>query len=102
MSGPDRRYSSPDNPAAAAGEGPDHTGAVDNPEALSEIDQLVWQPNHRRRLDCVFVGSRHAHPSVQCRIHSARIAFDQPVDGIWASDHFDVIAELDVDSGESS
>jgi hypothetical protein len=47
----------------------------------------------------VFVGSRQAHPAAQCRIRTARLAFTQPVDGIWASDHFGVIAELDV-SGE--
>ena len=87
---------------AVAGEGSGYTWTVDNPEGRSEIDQLVGQPNHRRRLDYVFVGSRHAHPEARCRVDSARLAFDQPVDGIWASDHFGVIVELEVESGHTT
>jgi hypothetical protein len=44
--------------------------------------QNVGQPGHRRRLDYVFVGSRDAHPETSCRIESARLAFDQPTDGV--------------------
>jgi endonuclease/exonuclease/phosphatase family metal-dependent hydrolase len=81
---------------AVAGKGPGHTWTVDNPGARSEIEQLVGQPDHRRRLDYVFVGSRHAHPAAPCRILSAALAFDQPVDGIWASDHFGVVVDLEL------
>jgi len=84
-----------------AGDGPGHTWTTDNPGARLEIDQLVGQPNHHRRLDYIFVGTRQAHPAARCRIRTARLAFTQPVDGIWASDHFGVISELDVDGSDS-
>jgi hypothetical protein len=43
----------------------------------------------------VFVGSWHAHPNAHCGIRAATLAFDQPTDGIWPSDHFGVV-ELEV------
>src|SRR6266496_989921 len=72
-----------------AGEGPGYTWTVDNPNARSVIDQIVQQPNHRRRIDYVFVGSWGAHPRAHARVRTAALAFDRPVDGIWASDHFE-------------
>ncbi|HKS20044.1 MAG TPA: hypothetical protein VJS63_12630 [Bradyrhizobium sp.] len=54
------------------------------------------QPRHRRRVDYVFVGSWDAHPKATCEIEAASPAFDQPFDGIWASDHFGVVADLDI------
>jgi endonuclease/exonuclease/phosphatase family metal-dependent hydrolase len=83
---------------AVAGQGAGHTWTVDNPAADAEINQLVGQPNHRRRIDYVFVGSRHAHPTAQCRVATARLAFDRPGDGIWASDHFGVTVDLELDT----
>lgn len=79
-----------------AGEGPGYTWTSDNPNAKSVIDQIVRQPNHRRRVDYVFVGSWDAHPKAHCRIQAARLACDQPSDGIWASDHFGVVVDLEV------
>jgi endonuclease/exonuclease/phosphatase family metal-dependent hydrolase len=81
-----------------AGEGPGHTWTVDNPRARAEIEQIVRQPGHRRRIDYVFVGSWHAHPHAQCRIESATLAFDQPSDGLWPSDHFGVVADVEIGS----
>lgn len=81
---------------AVAGDGPGHTWTVDNPNARSVVDQIVRQPHHRRRIDYVFVGSWDAHPNAHCHIRSARLAFDQPVDEVWASDHYGVVVDLDV------
>jgi len=79
-----------------AGEGPGYTCTVDNPNARSVVEQIVKQPEHRRRVDYVFVGSWHAHPKAHCQVRAASLAFDQPDDGIWASDHFGVIADLEI------
>jgi len=81
---------------AVAGEGPGYTWTVDNPNAKSVIDQIIRQPHHRRRVDYVFVGSWHAHPQAHCHIRAATLAFDQPIDGVWASDHFGVVVDLEV------
>jgi len=79
-----------------AGDGPGWTWLADNPVANQTIDQIVRQPGHRRRIDYVFVGSWHAHPDAHCRVESARLAFDRPTDGVWPSDHFGVLADLDI------
>jgi endonuclease/exonuclease/phosphatase family metal-dependent hydrolase len=89
---------------AVAGDGPGYTWDIHNPNARSEMQAIVRQPNHRRRIDYVFVGSWYAHPNAHCYIESAQLAFDEPVDGVWASDHFGVLVDLDigmeVDSGQ--
>ncbi|WP_051853068.1 endonuclease/exonuclease/phosphatase family protein [Streptomyces aureocirculatus] len=79
-----------------AGEGPGHTWSADNPNAAEDIERLVRQPGHRRRIDYVFVGSPHAHPAAYARVRGARLAFDKPVDGVWASDHHGVVVDLDM------
>jgi endonuclease/exonuclease/phosphatase family metal-dependent hydrolase len=79
-----------------AGAGPGHTWTAENPNARAEIDQIVRQPSHRRRLDYVLIGSWHAHPEAFCRVRSARLAFDEPSQDVWASDHFGVVVDLDV------
>jgi endonuclease/exonuclease/phosphatase family metal-dependent hydrolase len=79
-----------------AGDGPGHTWTVDNPNAAAVIDQIVGQPNHRRRIDYVLVGSWHAHPEAHCRVEAARLAFDQPDGGVWASDHLGVVVEVEI------
>jgi endonuclease/exonuclease/phosphatase family metal-dependent hydrolase len=81
-----------------AGEGPGYTWSADNPRARAEIEQIVRQPGHRRRIDYVFVGSWHAHPDAHCRIEAASLAFDQPTDGLWPSDHFGVVADVEIGS----
>jgi endonuclease/exonuclease/phosphatase family metal-dependent hydrolase len=81
---------------AVAGSGPGHTWTVDNPNATTVIDELIGQPEHRRRIDYVFVGAGRAHPNAYGRIRAARLAFDEPVNGIWLSDHFGVAVDLDI------
>jgi endonuclease/exonuclease/phosphatase family metal-dependent hydrolase len=79
-----------------AGEGPGHTWSVDNPNAKSEIGAIVRQPHHRRRVDYIFVGSWDAHPKAICEVQTVSLAFDRPVDGVWLSDHFGVVADLEI------
>ncbi|MFF0739414.1 endonuclease/exonuclease/phosphatase family protein [Streptomyces sp. NPDC004111] len=79
-----------------AGSGPGHTWTADNPRAAEDIAYLIRQPGHRRRFDYVFVGSPWAHPRAYARVRSARLAFDEPVDGVRASDHYGVVADLEV------
>jgi endonuclease/exonuclease/phosphatase family metal-dependent hydrolase len=81
---------------AVAGDGPGHTWTVDNPLAAAEISRVIGQPQHRRRLDYVFVGSAHAHPGIGARVVAAHLVGDRPVDGIWLSDHAGVVVDLDV------
>lgn len=61
------------------------TFARRNPNAL-----LVREPN--RRIDYVFVrGPDEKHRGEPL---SAKVCFDQPIDGVWASDHFGVVATI--------
>ena len=82
---------------AVAGEGPGHTWSVDNPVAATEIDRVVGQSNHRRRMDYVFVGSAHAHPKARAKIVAAQLVGDRPVDGVWLSDHSGVLVDLEIE-----
>ncbi len=81
---------------AIAGDGPGYSWTADNPNAAGGIEQLIKQPDHRRRVDYVLIGSSDAHPRARARVKAASLAFDKPVDGIWASDHFGVLVDLDV------
>jgi endonuclease/exonuclease/phosphatase family metal-dependent hydrolase len=81
---------------AVAGEGPGYTWTTDNPVGREAIDQIVGQPGHRRRMDYVFVGSWDAHPRAHGRVCAAQLAFDESVDGVWPSDHFGVLVEVEI------
>jgi endonuclease/exonuclease/phosphatase family metal-dependent hydrolase len=81
---------------AVAGSGLGHTWTVDNPNSIKDIEHLIRQPDHRRRIDYVFVGSGQVHPKAHGRIQAARLAFDKPVNGIWPSDHLGVAVDLDI------
>ena len=81
-----------------ATDGPGYTWTSTNPAPRAEIDQIVGQPDHHRRLDHIFIGSWHAHPDVRCRIDEVALVFNAPVDGLWPSDHFGVLARLDVEN----
>lgn len=81
---------------SVAGNGPGYTWDRDNRSARSEIDQIVRQPGHRRRLDYVFIGSWDAHPKAHAHVRSAALAFAEPTDGVWPSDHFGVVVDLEI------
>ena len=65
--------------------------------ARHEILTIVGQPEHRRRIDYVLVGSAHAHPRARCHIRAAALAFDHAVDGLWLSDHFGVLVDVNIE-----
>jgi endonuclease/exonuclease/phosphatase family metal-dependent hydrolase len=79
-----------------AGQGPGYTWTCDNPNARGVIDAIVGQPDHRRRIDYILTGSWDAHPSATCRVERVALAFDQPDDDVWPSDHFGVVADLEI------
>lgn len=81
---------------SVAGEGAGHTWTVDNPNAKAGADQIVGQAGYRNRFDYVFIGGWDAHPKAQARVQSAKLCFDQPIDGVWASDHFGVVVDLEI------
>jgi endonuclease/exonuclease/phosphatase family metal-dependent hydrolase len=81
---------------AVAGEGPGYTWTVDNPNASLGAGQISRQPGDRSRFDYVFVGSWDAHPKAHALVRTAKLAFDQAIDGVWASDHFGVVVDLEV------
>lgn len=70
------RYAEPDRPG--------HTWDHRNP-------YLADDPNPDARIDYVLVGPPREGGG---RIRSAALAGDAPVDGVWPSDHFGVVAEL--------
>jgi endonuclease/exonuclease/phosphatase family metal-dependent hydrolase len=75
-----------------AGDGPGHTWSVDNPVAAAEIERVVGQPGHRRRIDYVLVGSAQR----PARVVGARLVGELPVDGVWLSDHAGVLVDLEI------
>jgi endonuclease/exonuclease/phosphatase family metal-dependent hydrolase len=81
---------------AVAGEGAGYTWSDENPNAAAGADQIVKQPGYRGRFDYVLVGSWDVHPKARATIQSAALAFDEPIDGVWASDHFGLVVDLDV------
>jgi endonuclease/exonuclease/phosphatase family metal-dependent hydrolase len=79
-----------------AGVGPGYTWTVDNPNTRDVVDAVVRQPQHHRRIDYVFIGSWHQHRSAYCQVRSAAVAFDRPIDGVWASDHYGVVVDAEL------
>jgi endonuclease/exonuclease/phosphatase family metal-dependent hydrolase len=73
-----------------------HTFTVRNP--LMTEDSDVRQ-EVSRRIDYIFVRCDEHGPTLP--ISDCALAFDAPVDGVWASDHFGVVADLSVPSGGS-
>jgi endonuclease/exonuclease/phosphatase family metal-dependent hydrolase len=67
---------------------PGHTFTADNP-LLSEG---TWPQELGRRIDYIMVRCRDHGPTLDV-VSCARI-FDRPLDGVWATDHFGVAADL--------
>jgi endonuclease/exonuclease/phosphatase family metal-dependent hydrolase len=87
--------------AVANGGDGGHSWTTENDSAASEIEAIVRQPNHWRRLDYVLVGSWHAHPQARAEVRAAQIVLNQPVGGIWPSDHYGLLVETDVTADAS-
>jgi endonuclease/exonuclease/phosphatase family metal-dependent hydrolase len=64
---------------------PAPTWSVGNPYAAAELE-----PD--RRIDYIFAGWPRAGGAGQ--VTSCRVAGAEPIDGVWPSDHFAVVAEL--------
>ncbi len=67
-----------------------HTFSPRNPEVSGGEMPL----ERGRRIDYVFVRSGVHGPTLD--ITACSLAFDTPVEGIWPSDHFGVVADLSV------
>ena len=80
----------PVGPLLLADHDPGHTFTPDNPLLL----QGTWPQELGRRIDYVMVRCRGHGPSLD--IAACERIFDQPVDGVWATDHFGVVADLTV------
>jgi endonuclease/exonuclease/phosphatase family metal-dependent hydrolase len=68
---------------------PAHTFALRNPLVMEETDV---RQEVSRRIDYVFVRCDEYGPTLE--IESCSLAFAEPVDGVWASDHFGVVARI--------
>jgi endonuclease/exonuclease/phosphatase family metal-dependent hydrolase len=79
-----------------AGDGPGYTWDENNPNATAGAGRIIGQPGYRKRFDYVLVGSWDCHPKAHASIRTAALAFDRPIDGVWVSDHFGVVVDLDV------
>ena len=66
---------------------PGHTFTPRNP-----LRSDAWKPRPGRRIDYILV--RCGTHGATLDIAACELAFDQPLDGVWASDHFGVFADL--------
>jgi endonuclease/exonuclease/phosphatase family metal-dependent hydrolase len=69
---------------------PGHTFTPDNPL----VAEGTWPQERGRRIDQILVRCADHGPSLE--VAWCARTFDQPVDSVWASDHFGVVADLAV------
>jgi endonuclease/exonuclease/phosphatase family metal-dependent hydrolase len=69
---------------------PGHTFTTRNPLMTQDTDVRV---ETSRRIDYIFVRCDERGPTLDVR--RCDLIFDEPVDGVWASDHFGLVADLD-------
>jgi endonuclease/exonuclease/phosphatase family metal-dependent hydrolase len=69
---------------------PGHTFTTRNP--LMTQDTVV-RVETSRRIDYIFVRCDERGPTLSIR--RCALIFDRPVDGVWATDHFGLVADLD-------
>jgi endonuclease/exonuclease/phosphatase family metal-dependent hydrolase len=67
-----------------------HTFTPVNPLVIQESPVTLDEP---RRIDYVFVGGGRRGPTL--RVDACDLLFAEPVDGVWASDHFGLVADLE-------
>jgi endonuclease/exonuclease/phosphatase family metal-dependent hydrolase len=70
---------------------PGHTFTLRNPLMM---EQSTVRQERSRRIDYVFVRCDENGPTLP--IVACELAFAEPVNGVWASDHFGVVADLAV------
>jgi endonuclease/exonuclease/phosphatase family metal-dependent hydrolase len=73
---------------AVHGDQPGHTFTPDN-----DLRSDTWRPRPGRRIDYVMV--RCGDHGATLDVTSCELAFNRPVRGVWASDHFGVVADLE-------
>jgi endonuclease/exonuclease/phosphatase family metal-dependent hydrolase len=71
-----------------AARGPGHTFTPEN----RVVVRGTWPQERGRRMDCVLVRCVHHGPTLA--VAACARVFDEPVDGVWGSDHFGVAADL--------
>jgi endonuclease/exonuclease/phosphatase family metal-dependent hydrolase len=75
---------------------PGHTFTPRNPLVPSSRNPMVVDGETPlelgRRIDHIMVRCGHQGPTLD--VADCRLLFDQPVGGVWASDHFGVVADL--------
>jgi endonuclease/exonuclease/phosphatase family metal-dependent hydrolase len=69
---------------------PGHTFTAENP--LVTAENWDWELELGRRIDHILVRCSAHGPTLDIR--ACERLFDEPVDGVWASDHFGVVADL--------
>jgi endonuclease/exonuclease/phosphatase family metal-dependent hydrolase len=69
---------------------PGHTFTAENP--LVTAENWDWELELGRRIDYILVRCSAHGPTLDIR--ACERLFDEPVDGVWASDHFGVVADL--------
>ena len=69
---------------------PGHTFTAENP--LVTAENWDWELELGRRIDHIFVRCSAHGPTLD--IGACERIFDEPVDGVWGSDHFGMIADL--------
>ena len=69
---------------------PGHTFTAENP--LVTAENWDWELELGRRIDHVFVRCSDHGPTLDIR--ACERIFNAPVDGVWGSDHFGVVADL--------
>lgn len=87
---------------------PGHTFTPSNPLVPPRSNPMVPSRSNPMVVDgerVLEVGRRIDHIMVRCRHHGPTLdvldcerIFDEPVDGVWASDHFGMMADLAVPS----
>jgi endonuclease/exonuclease/phosphatase family metal-dependent hydrolase len=67
---------------------PGHTFTPEN----AMMNHNGWPLERGRRIDYIFVRCALQGPTL--RVTGCQRIFDEPVDGVWASDHFGVVADM--------
>jgi len=75
---------------------PGHTFTARNPLVTAENED--WALELGRRIDYVMLRCGEHGPTLD--VSSSERIFDEPVEGVWASDHFGVVADLVVPTPE--
>jgi endonuclease/exonuclease/phosphatase family metal-dependent hydrolase len=79
---------------------PGHTFSPDNPLVPEDVPAGHWSLELGRRIDYIMLRCGKHGPTLDiCRCQRL---FDQPVGGVWASDHFGVVADLIVPTSQES